>query len=241
MAQPRPGAEEGSTPQTEMRRRGLFMRVIRCLPAAVLGLTVTAVLALGLGFAWFVARVPMEEPPLLAPADGIVVLTGGASRISDAVDLLAAGHGRRLLITGVHPAASVSGLARRVPEHERIFTCCIDLDHAAINTFGNATEARRWARRHGFRTLIVVTSAYHLPRAMAELAHQLPEATLIPFPVVTDKMREGRWWTSPATTRLLALEYGKYLLAHARMRLNPEATAPLASQVSDFKIRPTLR
>jgi uncharacterized SAM-binding protein YcdF (DUF218 family) len=120
-----------------------------------------------------------------------------------------------------------------MPEYERVFACCVDLDRSAVNTLGNATEARRWAHGRGFRSLIVVTSAYHMPRAMAELGHQLPEVKLIPFPVVTDKMRDGHWWSNPATARLLISEYAKFILAMMRMRINPDAQALAAKQNSD--------
>ena len=39
---------------------------------------------------------PSEEVALDRNADGIVVLTGGTSRVSDALELLAAGRGKRL-------------------------------------------------------------------------------------------------------------------------------------------------
>ena len=61
-----------------------------------------ALALIGGGFVWFVYHVPATEVALNRNADGIVVLTGGASRISDAIELLAAGHGKRLLISGVH-------------------------------------------------------------------------------------------------------------------------------------------
>ena len=35
--------------------------------------------------------------------------------------------------------------------------------------------------------LIVVTSNWHMPRAMVELGHQLPDVTLIPYPVISEK------------------------------------------------------
>ena len=53
-------------------------------------------------------------------------------------------------------------------------TCCVDLDYSAINTEGNAIETKRWAHRRGIRSLIVVTSNYHMPRAMAELRASFP-------------------------------------------------------------------
>ncbi len=94
-----------------------------------------------------------------------------------------------MLITGVHPTTRLEELSKRVPGHDRMFHCCVDIDREATNTIGNAVETRRWARERGFNSLIVVTSSYHIPRAMAEVSHQLPDATLIPYPVVTDRQR----------------------------------------------------
>ena len=151
-------------------------------------------------------------------ADGIVVLTGGSSRVSDAIELLAAGYGKRLLISGVHPTNGVQDISRPLPDSHRWLACCVDLDRSAINTRSNAAEARRWAREHGFRSLIVVTSNYHMPRAMVELSHAMPDVDLIPFAVVGDKWRTSRGGPV-AHFRLLLSEYAKYLAAEMRVRL----------------------
>jgi uncharacterized SAM-binding protein YcdF (DUF218 family) len=153
-----------------------------------------------------------------------VVLTGGAFRISDALELLAAGRGKRLLITGVNPSTRTVDVSRLVPEHRRLFACCVDLDHSAMNTIGNAIETRRWAEQRNFKSLIVVTSNFHMPRAMAELDHQLPGVTLVPFAVVSERVRVASWWENQATARLLFVEYLKYIVARARMCL-PESVA----------------
>lgn len=180
---------------------------------------VTVPLAFLTGFLWFACAVPLKEVALDKGAEGIVALTGGASRVADAVELLAAGRGQRLLISGVDPRTKSGELARRVPDYERLFSCCIDLDHAR-NTTGNAVEARRWTRERGFRSLVVVTSSYHMPRAMAELSYRLPGVRLIPYPVVTEQ-RAVPWWASAPNARLLFSEYLKYLAAVVRMRLEP--------------------
>ena len=150
-------------------------------------------------------------------ADGIVVLTGGSSRIDDAIELLASGRGQRLLISGVNPATRQREISQLRPEHQKYFTCCVDLDRFALNTVGNAIETRRWVEGRGFKSLIVVTSNYHMPRAMAELAHQLPDITLVAFPVVTEQSHPH--WISGPTLRLLFSEYVKYTFALVRMRL----------------------
>ena len=177
-----------------------------------------AVIFLG-GFLLFATGIPREETPPPRPADGIVALTGGASRISDAMELLAHNHGKRLLISGVNPATKPSELIRLTPEYEKLFTCCIDLGHQALNTTGNAAEIAQWSRALKFRSLIVVTSAWHMPRALVELRREMPDTELIPFSVVTERMRDSPWWTSAQTARLLMLEYVKYLATLARVRL----------------------
>jgi len=213
---PRAG-EQSQTHQP--RLPSAVMRHVRFVAAA----TVAVALVLAAGFFWFVGRVPEEEVVLDRNADGIVVLTGGAARINDAIELLASGRGKRLLISGVHPTTRSIELARLVPEYKRMFSCCIDLGHSAINTIGNAVETRHWVRDRDFHSLVVVTSSYHMPRAMAELAHQLPDVTLIPFPVVPEKRRGEPWWSSAATTRLMVTEYLKYLVAVVRTRLDSAA------------------
>jgi uncharacterized SAM-binding protein YcdF (DUF218 family) len=173
------------------------------------------------GFGWFIWRMPFNEVELKRGADGIVVLTGGAERISDAVDLLATGRGKRLLITGVNRSTTLSEIARLVPSQEKYVTCCVDLDYSALNTVGNATETRRWVDSRGFRSLIVVTSTYHMRRALSELGRQMPDVELIPFPVVSERMRSEDWWSSPEAARLLVTEYLKFLFAQLRIMLEP--------------------
>lgn len=188
-----------------------------------------AVVVAAAGFAWFTTRIPTQEVAIDHDADGIVVLTGGALRIADAMELLAAGRGKRLLISGVHPATKFAEIARLTPVNERLLDCCVDLDRSALNTVGNAVQTRRWAEAKGFRSLIVVTSNYHLPRSMAELSRQMPNVALTPFPVVTEKLRVESWWTSPTTLRIVVSEYLKYVLAHVRMQLGvPSETTGLA-------------
>jgi uncharacterized SAM-binding protein YcdF (DUF218 family) len=192
-------------------------------------------IAIILGFLAFLWLLPSGEVALDHNADGIVVLTGGTSRVTDALELLAAGRGKRLLITGVNPGTTTGDIARQVADYGRVLACCVDLDYSAINTLGNAVEARRWAIDRGFHSLIIVTSAYHMPRALAEIAHQLPDVALIPFPVVSDRLRIEPWWSNGATTRLVLSEYFKYLFAKVRMRFEPVAAAAGGNYVSDAR------
>jgi uncharacterized SAM-binding protein YcdF (DUF218 family) len=197
-------------------RRRRFSSVFTKLVALV-------AVTLGLGFFAFLWLLPEEEVVLDRNADGIVVLTGGTSRVADALELLAAGRGKRLLISGVNPGTTTVDIAHQTAGYDKLLKCCVDLDYSATNTLGNAVETRRWALDRGFHSLVIVTSAYHMPRALAEISHQLPDVTLIPFPVVSDRLRLEPWWSNGATTRLVLSEYFKYLYAQLRMRFDSVA------------------
>jgi uncharacterized SAM-binding protein YcdF (DUF218 family) len=172
-----------------------------------------------IGFVAFLAKLRNSEMKPSANADGIVVLTGGSSRVADALELLANGFGQRLLISGVHPTNGTANISRTLPDSQRLLDCCVDLDRSAVNTRSNAVETRRWAHERHFKSLIVVTSNYHMPRAIVEMSYEMPDIELIPFSVIGDKWRDEPWWTSGPTLRLLLSEYVKYLAAEARVRL----------------------
>ncbi len=70
---------------------------------------------------------------------------------------------------------------------------------------------------NGFRSLIVVTSDYHMPRSMIELASAMPDTALVPYPVSNPHLDMERWWRHAASVKLLMAEYLKYTLARARL------------------------
>lgn len=204
----------------------------RRLRSAVIRLVALGAAVLVIGFGVFVWHLPSRQIVLDRDADGIVVLTGGTSRVNDALELLAAHRGKRLLITGVNTGTTTADIAREIPNHKDLLARSVDLDYSALNTLGNATQARLWANDHGFRSLIVVTSAYHMPRALAELEHQLPHAALIPYPVLSDRLRIEPWWSNGDTAKLVMSEYLKYLFANVRMRFET-VPADSGNRVSD--------
>ena len=181
-------------------------------------LAVFAFLLVLIGFFTFALKVERQVIQLDQKADGMIVLTGGADRIPDAIELFSKGHANRMLITGINPGITRAEIGRLNPKYRSLIECCVDLGYEAMNTSGNAREARRWAEQNAIQqSLIVVTSNYHMPRALAELHDALPELTLIPYPVVSVKMREGSWWQSSQAMRLMGSEYLKYILVSGRI------------------------
>jgi len=172
---------------------------------------------LAIGFLIFTRSIERSKPEPERTADGIAVLTGGVARIDEAMKLLAQQKAKRLLITGVNRTTSTEALKQLASEGDQLFSCCVDIDKEARNTIDNATETSQWVAQHHYNSIIVVTSNYHMPRALAELARVMPGVILIPYSVVDNNVHLERWWTYPGTTRLLVSEYLKYLPALGRL------------------------
>ena len=182
------------------------------------------------GFLRFIDEVNEHSPATVAQvgeADGIVVLTGGPRRLAAAGELLAAGRAEQLLVSGVNLRATEPQVRSLLDVRQATFACCVELGFEARDTIGNARETAGWFARltdeaNGVLAgitaprLIVVTSNYHMPRAMHELGLALPEVRLVPYPVRGVNLEADRWWRDASAWRLLVGEYGKLILARAR-------------------------
>ena len=209
----------------------------RILRAAVALVAVSAFSFLG-GFGWFASHVShLRTPADPQKADAIIVLTGGQARLDAALDLLESGKGERLLISGVHPAASRRQLQKATGGDKRLFSCCVDIDRAALDTIGNAEESAKWVERHAYGSIILVTNNYHMPRSLLEMGRLLHGARLEPYPVVNSNLGNGGWLTKPEALRVLFTEYNKYLLALARgvVPVRPTAAGIALAQAATKK------
>lgn len=202
----RRNATSGDARKKRFGLRILFVAVITALVAGTVG-----------QFAMFAQKVANARVPASANADAIVVLTGGHARVNEAIRLLEEGRANRLLISGVHPGTTREQLAAVTASSMPLEKNSVDLDRVALNTAGNAVETANWVKKNGFSSLLVVTSAYHLPRAKVELAGALPNVALIAYPVFSKDLKLDSWYKEPATMRLLMREYVKYILARLRI------------------------
>lgn len=186
-------------------------------------------LSFALGFALFSTHVGrLAAPQAQKAADAIIVLTGGQSRIDAAVDLLKSGKGKRLLISGVNPIARPEDLRRATGAERSLFSCCVDIDHAALDTIGNAEESAKWMHANAFSTAILVTNNYHMPRSLLEMRRMNDGIELIPYPVVNTRIDRGEWMLNADALRVLFTEYTKYLAAIARGMLDERMGAATA-------------
>ena len=178
----------------------------------------TLVLIWTIGLFAFADRVrgftPAPEP---ARADAIVALTGpSAERVNASIRLLEQGKGKRVLISGVNREVRRQELRALTPGSNRLFNCCVDLGFEAEDTIGNAQEIAAWAGAKDYDSLIVVTSDYHMPRALTEIRAAAPGIELTPYAVETPSLGNSRGWKAAVTARRMTLEYMKYLAALAR-------------------------
>jgi uncharacterized SAM-binding protein YcdF (DUF218 family) len=200
-------SEAVGTPQPRLRLRRLLVAT-----TAVLGSGAALWLV---GLLWFAGAIPTALVDPVTPTDSVVVLTGGRQRLDTGLELLAEGKAKKLLVSGVHPGIELAELLRVSPRQPEWLTCCIVLGYEAESTRGNAAETAAWMRREGFRSLRLVTAAYHMPRSLLELHRAMPEVTIVPHPVFPQRVKPD-WWAWPGTASLIVGEYHKYLAALVR-------------------------
>jgi uncharacterized SAM-binding protein YcdF (DUF218 family) len=129
--------------------------------------------------------------------------------VESALRLLAAGRADRLLLSGIGGGSDLATLGRLAGIETTPLADRITVGRYAASTRGNGVETAAWAEQNHIGSLIVVTAAYHMPRALAELRQDLPDVRLYPLPVGPSehgRAEKGVSW------RLEAAEYTKYLL-----------------------------
>ncbi|ARS28844.1 YdcF family protein [Sphingomonas sp. KC8] len=153
-----------------------------------------------LGFAWFAIAIPGPADDRVT--DGIVVLTGGPGRVQRGLVLLEKGKARRLLVSGTDRRVRPRELAAVYGVSGKLVDCCVDLGNDAVDTRSNAQETAAWVDRHGYKSVRLVTTDWHMRRARFELSRELPPGVTILADSVVSEPGLGA----------LFEEYHKYLL-----------------------------
>ena len=190
--------------------------VLRLTRAVLAAVALLALLWSG-GLAWFAdtAGDESEQPRLVTQA--IVVPTGGSGRLDEGLRLLESGLAQALFVTGV--AEGVESGELRARHDPGLWACCVELGYEAEDTAANAQETAAWMADRAFTSLRLVTSGYHMPRAMMEFRSAMPDATLVAHPVFPEHVKVEHWWRYRGTAALIASEFTKYLWALTRRTL----------------------
>jgi uncharacterized SAM-binding protein YcdF (DUF218 family) len=95
----------------------------------------------------------------------------------------------------------------------REVVCCINLGYTATSTAGNALESAVWIKKNNFKSIILVTANYHMPRSLMLFKKIMPTIKLIAHPVFPARFEPKKWWARPRTASLIISEYIKYSIA----------------------------
>lgn len=160
------------------------------------------------GFAFYAgSSLLMKDDAPGKTTDAIVVLTGDNRRIETGLALLAQGLSKHFFVSGVYKDVKEQEIRQMWKGEPPLPACCIALGRTAKSTIQNGQETAQWIKAMKFSSVRLVTSSYHMHRAVMELSHAAPGLTIVRSPV-TDPA------AGPATFRLwqlLFLEYNKTL------------------------------
>lgn len=166
-----------------------------------------------IGLFIFASYIPGPSASVRLRTDAIVVLTGGAGRVTEGLTLLEQGLGERLFVSGVYRGVDVAALLKVARQMPRNLEWRITLGYSADNTVGNAQETAEWMAKQRYRSLRLVTASYHMPRSLMEFRRAMPAVDIIIHPVHPSQFKLDRWWLWPGSARLVMIEYHKYLVA----------------------------
>lgn len=205
-------------------------------PLRLLMRTAAALAALWLaGLFWYAGEIARARPEAesfsdVPTADAVVVLTGTPDRLGVGFELLAASRAQRMFISGVYRGVDVQQILRALRRSPDEAENAVVLGYGADDTIGNAQETAVWMAKEGLTSLILVTSNFHMPRALMEFHAAMPEVTIVPHATAVASFKIDDWWRWPGTIRLIASEWSKYIAARARLALGIRfATLPVVS------------
>ena len=160
-------------------------------------------------------------------SSNIVILTGAANRIKDGLKIIDGFEklkiiNYKILVSGTGKGFSKNSLIKQIsPDFNPVLIeCCIYLDSVSKNTFTNAIETSKWAKRNGVKEFILITSNYHMPRAILEFKNVMPDHKIYTFPITPRKHNIENWMSSSETFSLVFKEFCKYVISNLRIKIS---------------------
>ena len=142
------------------------------------------------------------------PQEILVVLTGDRNRIPRALELLRSRNSPLLVISGINPETTLTDLVNQqgnASQNVHEIWAKILVESKASSTIENAIETKGILQNRKVAYLVLVTSDYHLPRALQIFRRVFKGTEVIPYA------------TPSATSTLpfagkVTVEYAKYVL-----------------------------
>jgi uncharacterized SAM-binding protein YcdF (DUF218 family) len=169
----------------------------------------------GIGLIGFLNLILFQETSADLKADAIIILTGGTGRIGKGFELLKKEKAHRAFISGVASPVQLEELLK-------IYRCSselgekIELDKTAVDTQSNARQTSYWIKYYGYKTIILVTSYYHIPRSVIEFQRFSQDIKIIPYPIFPAQFSLLTLLKRPSEWKTIIEEYHKYCIAKIR-------------------------
>ena len=159
-------------------------------------------------------------------SSNIVILTGAANRIKDGFKIIDDFEkleiiNYKILVSGTGKGFSKKSLIKQISPNfdPALIECCIYLDSISKNTLTNAIETSKWAKRNNVKEFILITSNYHMPRALLEFKNVMPSHKIYTFPITSRKHNIEHWIKSYETFSLIFKEFCKYVISNLRIKI----------------------
>ncbi len=163
------------------------------------------------------APLRVEEAP--RPADAIVVFAGGVGesgqagggyqeRVKTAVDMYRGGFAPRMVFeSGFTFAFREAEIMRDLAISLGVPPSAIVLETHGVNTYDDVIRVRDLLRAQGWRRILLVSSPYHMRRALLVWRKQAPDVDVVPTPVPQSQFYAHGRGASLDQLRGLAREY----------------------------------
>ena len=176
------------------RLRLLYRRHRRRVTAAIVAVVASYTLVFQTNLPWFMARpLLMSEAP--SQADAIVVFAGGVGesgqagggyqeRVREAVELYQAGFAPLMIFSsGYEFAFREAEVMRSLAMSQGVPASAIVLETRASSTYENVVFVYELLEEHESNTILLVSSPYHMRRALLTWEAQAPDVEVISTPV----------------------------------------------------------
>jgi uncharacterized SAM-binding protein YcdF (DUF218 family) len=147
----------------------------------------------------------------------VIILTGDAGRIEVGLSLAQSINSPAIFITGVDKRLDKTTIIEKWANGSvDNLEDKIDVDHDALNTVGNAQQSKLWLARNNYTQAILVSSSYHLPRALAIMRDNQPQLSITGYPVPISHLNPTKlkFW------RIMHKEFNKTVLIKACLLQN---------------------
>jgi len=159
-------------------------------------------------------------------SSNIVILTGGSNRIKEGLKIVndinkLTKTDFKILISGTGKGFTKTTLKKILSSdfNLKLVECCIELESISKDTYSNASETYKWAKKNNINNIILITSNYHMPRAILEFKNRMPNQQFFTYPITPKNHDVKNWLYSSDTFSLIFFEYSKLLIASLRLKI----------------------